>query len=102
MIGWVDTKVYDATFAATKDEIKAEKEAVGWCGQVLDTNGDGKITRPWNQQARGRGTVENVLYQGDTAGAGPAAAAGRGGPPAGRGQTAAGVGGEPGKMGPEY
>ena len=93
MIGWVDTKVYDATFAATKDEIKAEKDAVGWCGQVLDTNGDGKITRPWNQQARGRGTVENVLYQGDTAGAAPAAgaaaAAGRGAPPAGRGQPAA-------------
>ena len=93
MIGWVDTKVYDATFAATKDEIKAEKDAVGWCGQVLDTNGDGKITRPWNQQARGRGTFENVLYQGDTAGAAPAAgaaaAAGRGAPPAGRGQPAA-------------
>jgi len=88
MIGWINTKAYDVTLAATKDEIQAEKEAVGWCGQVLDTNGDGKITRPWNQLARGRGTVENVLYQGDTAGAAPAAAgaaAARGAAPAGRG-----------------
>ena len=48
IVGWVDTKVYDKTLAETKDEIKAERAAVGWCGQVLDTNGDGKITRPWN------------------------------------------------------
>ena len=27
---------------------------MGWCGQVLDTNGDGRITRPWNVAA-GRG-----------------------------------------------
>ena len=80
MIGWIDTKVYDTTYAATKDETKAERAAVGWCGQVLDTNGDGKITKPFNQPAQGRGTVENVLYQGDTAGAGAAA---------GRGQSAA-------------
>ena len=46
IFGWLDTKVY----AETKDEQKA----VGWCGQVVDTNGDGKITRPWNQPA-GRG-----------------------------------------------
>src|SRR6266704_762621 len=85
IVGWVDTKVYDQTHD--------KQTAVGWCGQVLDTNGDGKITRPWNRQAGGRGTVENVLYQGDTAGAAPAAgaaaAAGRGAPPAGRGQPAA-------------
>lgn len=40
IFGWIDTKVYDET--------KDEQKAVGWCGQVLDTNGDGKITRPWN------------------------------------------------------
>src|SRR5437667_163274 len=28
----------------------------------------GKIPRPWNVLRQGRGTVENVLYQGDTAG----------------------------------
>ena len=40
IFGWIDTKVYDET--------KDEQKAGGWCGQVLDTNGDGKITRPWN------------------------------------------------------
>ncbi len=68
MFGWVDSKIYDQVYGQTKDEIKAEQAAVGWCGQVLDTNGDGKITRPWNVVRQGRGTVENVLYQGDTAG----------------------------------
>ena len=37
IVGWIDTKVYDET--------KDEQKAVGWCGQVVDTNGDGKITR---------------------------------------------------------
>ena len=31
IVGWVDSKVYDETLAATKDEIKAEQAAVGWC-----------------------------------------------------------------------
>ncbi len=46
IVGWIDTKIYDET--------KDEQKAVGWCGQVLDTNGDGRITRPWNVAA-GRG-----------------------------------------------
>jgi streptogramin lyase len=41
IVGWIDTKVYDQT--------KDEQKAGGWCGQVVDTNGDGRITRPWNQ-----------------------------------------------------
>ena len=67
IVGWIDTKVYDQT--------KDEQKAIGWCGQVLDTNGDGRITRPWNRQVRGRGT-DSILYASDTggAGAGPAAA----------------------------
>jgi hypothetical protein len=70
MFGWIDTKVYDDT----KDEQKAN----GWCGQVLDTNGDGVITRPWNRQILGRGG-DSVLYASDTP-SGPGAAAGaRGG-----------------------
>ena len=48
IFGWIDTKVYDQT--------KDEQKAVGWCGQVLDTNGDGRITRPWNVQVSRRGT----------------------------------------------
>ena len=76
VFGWIDTKVYDQTHD--------EQKAVGWCGQVLDTNGDGKITRPWNMPA-GRGR-DSVVYQGDTAGAAPDARGGRG--PGGRGEAA--------------
>ena len=76
MFGWIDTKVY----ADTHDEQKA----AGWCGQVLDTNGDGKITKPWNMPA-GRGG-DSVTYQGDT----PTA---RGG--ASRGDAQAGRGAAP-------
>jgi hypothetical protein len=83
IFGWIDTKVFDET--------KDEQKAVGWCGQVVDTNGDGRITSPpWNQ-ITGRG--DSILYQGDTATGGAAPAAGRG---AGRGAGAApGTGGGP-------
>ena len=84
IFGWIDTKIFDQT--------KDEQKAVGWCGQVVDTNGDGRITRPWNRvNARG----ESILYQGDTATGAPAggAAGARGGTPAGRG--AAGGGPDP-------
>jgi hypothetical protein len=64
IIGWIDTKVYDKT--------KNEQQAVGWCGQVLDTNGDGRITRPWNRQILGR---DSVLYASDTTVAAGGAAA---------------------------
>jgi hypothetical protein len=71
IFGWVDSKIYDQTYAATKDEHKAEQAAVGWCGQVVDTNGDGKITRPWNVVARGADLA--ALYNTDTGGGGAAA-----------------------------
>src|SRR5205823_13496943 len=71
IVGWVDTRVYDQTHD--------EQKAVGWCGQVLDTNGDGKITKPFNQVAGGRG-ADSLQYAGDTAGGGRAAGRGRGGP----------------------
>ena len=44
-IPWVDSKVYDQT--------KDERAAQGWCPTVLDTNADGKITRPWNEPTGG-------------------------------------------------
>jgi hypothetical protein len=69
IFGWIDTKTYDRT--------KDEQKAAGWCGQVLDTNGDGRITKPWNLVSQGR---DSLLYQGDTTG-GSAAARGRGQPP---------------------
>jgi len=90
IVGWVDSKVYDQTLAATKDEFKAEQAAVGWCAQTVDTNGDGKITKPW--QTAPRGGFDNLLYVTDTEG--NSAVAGRGGQGAaagggrGRGQAA--------------
>ena len=45
VIGWVDTKQYDATKRDTQ-------KSTGWCPMVLDTNGDGKITQDrtaWNE-----------------------------------------------------
>ncbi len=40
MIGWVNTRSFDAT--------GDEKLSQGWCPQIIDTNGDGRITKPWN------------------------------------------------------
>jgi len=78
VFGWIDSKVYDQTMAATNgDESKAEQAAVGWCEQTVDTNGDGKITKPWN--VIGRGADLAALYGTDTAGATPAVGAGRAG-----------------------
>jgi hypothetical protein len=89
IFGWINTKLYEKTLAETKDELKAEQTAVGWCGQVLDTNGDGKITRPWNDATTNRLSGNELLYQGDTGGGGtPAPAAG--------GQRAGGRGGRGG------
>ena len=41
VIGWIDTKGYDAT--------GDEQASQGWCPTVIDTNGDGVITKPWNE-----------------------------------------------------
>ena len=47
VIGWLDTKMYDET--------GDERASQGWCPTVIDTNGDGTITTPWNEPpARGR------------------------------------------------
>jgi hypothetical protein len=39
--GWINTRVWDETHD--------EQLAQGWCPQIVDTNGDGKITKPWNK-----------------------------------------------------
>jgi hypothetical protein len=57
IFGWIDTKVFDQT--------KNEQLANGWCGQVLDTNGDGRITKPWNVARVGN----PALYAADPAAA---------------------------------
>ncbi len=51
VIGWLDTKLYDAT--------GDERAAQGWCPTVLDTNGDGVITKPWNEPGRGNQPAAN-------------------------------------------
>ncbi|MDG2090677.1 MAG: carboxypeptidase-like regulatory domain-containing protein [Gammaproteobacteria bacterium] len=38
--GWVNTRLFDLTHD--------EEFSQGWCPQVIDTNGDGVITKPWN------------------------------------------------------
>jgi hypothetical protein len=96
MFGWIDTKKFDEAMKANgNDPVKAEQKAVGWCGQVVDTNGDGKITRPWNTPV-GRGG-DSVLYATDTiAGATPAGPnAGAGARPGGAGRGAPVAGGPP-------
>jgi hypothetical protein len=40
IVGWVNTREYDRT--------GDEQATQGWCPQVVDSNGDGKITKPWN------------------------------------------------------
>ncbi len=44
VIGWLDVKMYDET--------GDERASQGWCPTVIDTNGDGKITKPWNEPPR--------------------------------------------------
>ena len=40
IVGWVNTREFDRT--------GDEQATQGWCPQVVDSNGDGKITKPWN------------------------------------------------------
>jgi hypothetical protein len=40
-VGWISTSTYDKT--------KDEQVSQGWCPQVLDTNGDGRITKGWTE-----------------------------------------------------
>ena len=41
VVGWINTRLYDET--------GDERFSQGWCPTVVDTNGDGKITKPWNE-----------------------------------------------------
>ena len=43
-IGWLKTRLYDET--------GDERASQGWCPTVIDTNGDGTITKPWNEPDR--------------------------------------------------
>jgi hypothetical protein len=55
-VPWVNLKIWEQT--------KDEKAATGWCPTVLDTNGDGKITKPWNEpMGGGRGQEQGGAGQ---------------------------------------
>ncbi len=41
VVGWLDVERYDET--------GDERRSQGWCPTVIDTNGDGRITKPWNE-----------------------------------------------------
>ena len=41
VVGWLDTRLYDET--------GDEQASQDWCPTVIDTNGDGVITKPWNE-----------------------------------------------------
>ena len=41
VVGWVDSKMWDKTHN--------DEQSQGWLPGVLDTNGDGKITKPWTE-----------------------------------------------------
>jgi len=41
VVGWLDTARYEQT--------GDERGSQGWCPTVIDTNGDGRITKPWNE-----------------------------------------------------
>ena len=41
MLGWINTTVFDET--------GDEQAAQGWCPQIVDSNLDGVITKPWNE-----------------------------------------------------
>jgi hypothetical protein len=41
IVGWLNVREYDRT--------GDEQASQGWCPQIVDTNGDGKITKPWNK-----------------------------------------------------
>jgi hypothetical protein len=41
VFGWVNTRQFDLTPDARRSQ--------GWCPTVVDTNGDGSITKPWNE-----------------------------------------------------
>lgn len=61
VFGWINTKLFDETGDG--------RRAQGWCPTVVDTNGDGRITKPWNEPTPQRNTqfeedIAEVAYDG--------------------------------------
>ncbi len=59
VIGWLNTRVFDET--------GDERAAQTWCPTVIDTNGDGAITKPWNEPpSRAQSIPETIAPALDT------------------------------------
>ena len=67
VIGFINTRVWDQT--------QDEQLSQGWCPMVVDTNGDGRISKPWNQpvgplrsqnEGGGGGVLTDVDFELDT------------------------------------
>ena len=67
VIGFINTRVWDQT--------QDEQLSQGWCPMVVDTNGDGRISKPWNQpvgplrsqnEGGGGGLLTDVDFELDT------------------------------------
>ena len=57
VVGWLKTAIYDET--------GDEQFSQGWCPTVVDTNGDGQITKPWNEPNQ-RGAIDDFDPTRDT------------------------------------
>jgi hypothetical protein len=67
-LGWLNTRLYDET--------GDEQAAQGWCPLVLDTNGDGRITKPWNEPGAGVDAALDTRVGGQVYGVQPSPAPG--------------------------
>jgi hypothetical protein len=56
VIGWIHTRVFDET--------GDEQLSQGWCPTVVDTNGDGRITSPWNEPRGTRNPARDTRFSG--------------------------------------
>jgi hypothetical protein len=67
-LGWLNTRQFDAT--------GDEQASQGWCPLVLDTNGDGRITKPWNEPGSAADRSRDTRIGGQVYGVQPSAAPG--------------------------
>jgi len=67
-LGWINTRLFDET--------GDEQAAQGWCPLVVDTNGDGRITKPWNEPGAPFDASRDSRYGGQVYGVQPSPARG--------------------------
>jgi hypothetical protein len=67
-LGWLNTRQFEATGDAQATQ--------GWCPLVVDTNGDGRITKPWNEPGGGADPTRDTRIGGQVYGVQPSPAPG--------------------------